>query len=430
MSAVLDFPPIINPVAPSTAVAKIDLKALALSRFGDWKPEAEKVVAKFKGVIFDAATPKGYKALTEAIAEVRAPRYAAQNVSKASKSELAAVSKAVGAEDAAVAAFLDATEKEMVAQKDAEDARREQEAERQRVAASERAAGFNSRIQAIRDCVAKCKGLPSGRIAAGITKVESFTFSADEWEEFAVPAANAQCETLEAMRGLFTAAKAAEDAAAAQEAQRVEQARVAQEQAETQRRLDEARALIAKAEREAAEKIAADRAAFERERAEFLAARDAAKPKTEAPQAGPASDGSQTLDDDAAIPVVKAGSDTKAQDSQQVLKAEAAAPDATGRDAPAITSPSVGSMGAGQPADAGAAEKPTLTLGEIKVRLAPLSITVDGLVQLGFAPAAIQGASRLYVLSAWPAIKAAIVQHINALPDAPVAAVAREAVTA
>lgn len=44
------------------------------------------------------------------------------------------------------------------------------------------------------------------------------------------------------------------------------------------------------------------------------------------------------------------------RDSQQVLKAEAATPDATDRDAPADASPVGGPMGVGQPAAAGPAE--------------------------------------------------------------------------
>ncbi len=46
---------------------------------------------------------------------------------------------------------------------------------------------------------------------------------------------------------------------------------------------------------------------------------------------------------------------TERQDSQHVLKAEAARPDATDREEPATASPGVGPMGAGQPADAGSA---------------------------------------------------------------------------
>jgi hypothetical protein len=415
MSAVLDFPVLDAPAATGGAVAKIDLKALALSRFGDWKPEAEKVVAKYKGVIFDATTPKGYKSLTEAIAEVRAPRYAAQNVSKASKSELAAVSKAVGAEEAAVAAFLDATEAELVAQKDAEDARRAEEAERARVAEAERVAGFNAKIAAIRECVTKARGLSAERIANGIAKVEAFTFSTEEWAEFAVPAADAQCQTLEAMRALHAAAVHDEAVEAQRVEQAAEQARVAEEQRVERERLETARQMIAKAEQEAAEKIAAERAQFERERAEFMAAQEAAKPKMDALQAGPVGDGSQKPDDGAAIPAAEAGSNIEALDSQQVLKAEAATPDATDRDAPVTASPSVGSMGAGQPADAGATEEPTLTLGDIKARIAPLSISADGLDHFGFAHAATKGAAKLYTETQFQAICLALVEHIAAV---------------
>ena len=45
------------------------------------------------------------------------------------------------------------------------------------------------------------------------------------------------------------------------------------------------------------------------------------------------------------------------RDSQHVLKAEPEMADATDRDDPANASPSVGSMGVGQPADAGSLER-------------------------------------------------------------------------
>lgn len=56
---------------------------------------------------------------------------------------------------------------------------------------------------------------------------------------------------------------------------------------------------------------------------------------------------------------------------------------------------------------------PMLKLGEINARLAPISITVDGLAQLGFTPAATDKASRLYRASDMPLILAAMVRHIN-----------------
>lgn len=56
---------------------------------------------------------------------------------------------------------------------------------------------------------------------------------------------------------------------------------------------------------------------------------------------------------------------------------------------------------------------PMLKLGEINARLAPISITVDGLAQLGFTPAATDKASRLYRAADLPLILAAMVRHIK-----------------
>jgi hypothetical protein len=115
---------------------------------------------------------------------------------------------------------------------------------------------------------------------------------------------------------------------------------------------------------------------------------------------------------------------------QQVLKAEAATPDATDRSTPATASPSVGSMGAGQPADAGPAgnvvplSRPAapqadtgarVKLGDICASIAPLSITADGLAALGFKQEPSTGAAKLYKLADLPAIYAAMVRHIEAV---------------
>ena len=56
---------------------------------------------------------------------------------------------------------------------------------------------------------------------------------------------------------------------------------------------------------------------------------------------------------------------------------------------------------------------PMLKLGEINARLAPISISADGLDQLGFTPAATDRASRLYRAADLPLILDAMVQHIK-----------------
>ena len=237
------------PVPTTTpTVAPVDLLALAVSRFGAWRAGAAALVERYRSVAFDLTTTKGYKDLTTAISEVRAPRFAAQNVSKASKTELSGISKAIGAEEAAVAAFLDDTEKRLVALRDTHDEKvKAEKAEAARVD-GERIAGHIAKIATIKSFLARSQGLPSSRIALGIEQLAGQVYGPD-WQEFAVAAASAQCETLEAMRSLHAQAVEREAAAALLEAQRVEReaeqarqaaenARVAAELAERQRAMD------------------------------------------------------------------------------------------------------------------------------------------------------------------------------------------------
>ena len=55
---------------------------------------------------------------------------------------------------------------------------------------------------------------------------------------------------------------------------------------------------------------------------------------------------------------------------------------------------------------------PRLTLGQINERLAPISLSVDCLSQLGFDPVERVKASRLYLESDLPAIARAIARHV------------------
>ena len=261
----------------TTALAAMDLQAFALSRFGDWKPRAAALVAKYQGVAFDCATVKGLQAATDARAEVREPRYAAQRVSKASKSELARVSKAIGTEEQAIIDALAATEEHIDAQIRADAERRATEqAERDRIEA-ERIAKHEAGIVKIRGYVGMAQGLPSPAIARGIAVVEGLTFG-PEWDEFAVPAANAQCEVLESLRTLLASTTAAEESAAELVRVRAEQARIAEEQRTEARRLAEV-AEIARREREAEQ---AEIAALRKQLADERAALDAAEAKRKA----------------------------------------------------------------------------------------------------------------------------------------------------
>jgi pyruvate/2-oxoglutarate dehydrogenase complex dihydrolipoamide acyltransferase (E2) component len=61
---------------------------------------------------------------------------------------------------------------------------------------------------------------------------------------------------------------------------------------------------------------------------------------------------------------------------------------------------------------------PSLRLGQINERLAPVSLTADGLTRLGFAPAATDKAAKLYHEQDFPAMCAALIRHITAAQQA------------
>jgi putative phage-type endonuclease len=111
----------------------------------------------------------------------------------------------------------------------------------------------------------------------------------------------------------------------------------------------------------------------------------------------------------------KAKEYTEGPGSQQVLKAEAATPDATDRATTADASPSGGSMGAGQPAAAGPAGGPitTLKLGAISDRLG-FTLTRAFVESLGINPVGTEKAAVLFAESDWPRLCDALVAHIQA----------------
>ena len=54
-----------------------------------------------------------------------------------------------------------------------------------------------------------------------------------------------------------------------------------------------------------------------------------------------------------------------------------------------------------------------MTLGELKIKLAPIQITEDGLQSVGFAPAGTRMASKLYLVSDFPRICQALIEHLE-----------------
>ena len=210
---------------------------------------------KYAGKTFDLTTTKGDDAARAARLELKKLRTGLEAKRKEFKAPAIAFGKLIDTEADRITAEIKALEDPIDAQIRADEQRRETERlERERVVAARRAE-FEAKIAAIRGYVAAAKGLPSERIAKGLTFVEGMAFG-EEWAEFASAAAAAQGETVAALRDMLETVKAAEAA----EAQRVENARVAADLAaqrkaleDAQAELDRRTAAIAEAERKAQE---------------------------------------------------------------------------------------------------------------------------------------------------------------------------------
>lgn len=265
----LDFPPI-DATAPKThtvteairATTMLDVvdmaevgAAGAVVKYSRTEAALADLREKYAGKTFDLTTTKGDDAARAARLELKKLRTGLEAKRKEFKAPAIAFGKLIDTEADRITAEIKALEDPIDAQIRADEQRRETERlERERVAAARRAE-FEGKIAAIRGYVAAAKGLPSERIAKGLTFVEGMAFG-EEWAEFASAAAAAQGETVAALRDMLEAVKAAEAA----ETQRVENARVAAELAaqrkaleDAQAELDRRTAAIAEAERKAQE---------------------------------------------------------------------------------------------------------------------------------------------------------------------------------
>lgn len=414
-------------------LTKIDLEAVALAKFADARAAIATATAKLSGVVHDLSTPsKLADAKSLRYRLIGTPLAEARKTSAALKSKLTAVSKVVGAELTSIEACFAAADALITPQIDAREA---QLAEERRIAAEKEAA----RVQAHRDNLAKlagyvefARGLPSTRIADGIEKVKAIVIDPAAWEEFSAQAEEQKATTIERMQALLQTALVDEERARIAAEQKAEAERLAAERAEIERQKAELQA-----QQEAAAQAQHEREAAERAEAEAKAKKDREDAAYESwlVSTNPSGDVEAVQRQWEASPeyhelhgLTYTAPITEVQDSQQVLKAEASTPDATDRDAPAITGPSVGSMGAGQPADAGpvaaaaptpqvrsftapaVSELPTMTLGQISTRLG-FTVSADFLASLGFE-AHKEKASRLYRPSLFPAICLAISTHV------------------
>ena len=261
-------------------------------------------------------TPAGMRAAESAWRAYRNPRLEVERARKAAKAPVLALGKAIDSFAGQLEDRLRRGEDHYKAQIEAEEARRaavKAEAERKE---RERVDALRAGVAKLRSYVERAAGQPAEAILKGITALSALAFAQEDWQEFAADAIAARDETVAKLRELH--AKAVEHEAQAAEAER----------------------LRVLAEQQAAELAALRAREAERAQQEAVKALDNTGLK------------SSVIEPDGGWRRQAAPEIPEGPDSQQVLKAEAATPDATDREIPADASPRVGAMGVGQAADA------------------------------------------------------------------------------
>lgn len=225
----LDLPPI-DPamIAPTPAAAqtallvgdpaggelrRIDLKAVALAKFGPWRADLALLKERFSRVAWHPADKKGLEDLKQAIRDAQQPRYDAQNYVEELATTLRQVSKVCRDELELVQAGYHAIEDPLAeilkqhqnAEKAAADKRAAEAAERRKV--------LDARLDVIRECATRCEGIEAARIANGIAQVAAIDIG-DDWGDAKPEAQRVQAQTLAVMRMHHAKALAAEAEAA------------------------------------------------------------------------------------------------------------------------------------------------------------------------------------------------------------------------
>lgn len=340
---------------------------------------------KYKDAKYDLTTTAGDKAARAARLELKTLRTDLEKKRTELKAPALLFGKTIDSEAARLTAEIQALETPIDAQIKADEKRREDERIAKEQAEAARRKVYTDGIAKIAGYVEQAADLPAARIAAGITYLEGMNLA--DFDDYLAEATATRDRTVAALRALHAKAVAREEEAARLDAERIEQARIAAEQAETARKLkeqqdelDRQRAEVQQRE----ERIAAEeRAKLEREAQERAAAERAAQAAAASPTPAPTYPPAAPTQPLTTGPVNVVPMPTKA---------------------PAAT-----------------ATPPSLKLGEIQRRIAPLSIDAAGLAVLGFPHVSTQGAAKLYHEQDYPRMLAAMLQHIGGLQQRMVA---------
>ena len=330
---------------------------------------------KYAGVVFDLTTTKGDKEARAARLELVTLRTSLEKKRKEFKAPALDFGKKIDSEAERISKEIVALESHIDLQIKADEKRRaDEKAERDRIEAA-RVQCLRDKIEQIRACLTRCEGITAERIATGIALVEKLDVSEAVFLELAPEAASTKEQTLAAMRKLHTSTLEREFEAARVEAQRIENERVADEQRKTAQALADQQAALDKAAADLAERerIAAESAKVER--------------IVTAPSVAPA-----------ATPLVTP-----------------AVPNVTHEAVVSLMPTTVRQAMAPAKVDKPDSE-PTLKVGEISERLG-FTLTADFIKVLGFEPAKVDRASKLFHEEDFPAICAALINHISEVSD-------------
>ncbi len=380
-------------VEPKTAdLAKIDLTSVALAQFGDWRASLKATKDNLSTLVLDLSTAakiKEARALRQRL--IGDPLASARKASAGIKSKMAQTSKAVGTELEAIESGYTEADALILPKIEA----REQELERER---EEKARLERERIQRHQAAIARIRayaekadtesGMTSARVAVAISQIECIPVPTKEvWEEFAVPAANAICWTMERLKLTHERLFRAEQAEA--------------EAAELRRKLAEA---------EAEARKAAELAAAQALQAQQQSNEAAAKALVM---------GSAVASGAASPNTPPQGANRDASAGQSHVAEGSASPTGRGADGPTacgaapVSHP--GPVTMAEPPAPPADEKPTLKLGDLNDWLAPIQINAAGLASLGIEHSGTDKTAKLYKPSDKDRIRLALIEHLEGL---------------
>lgn len=357
---------------------------------------------KYQGAKYDLTTTAGDKAARAGRLELTTTRTNLERKRKELKAPAVEFGRKVDAEAARLTAEILALETPIDAQIKADEKRRDDERRAKEEAEAARKKVHTDAIARIAGYVALATELSAARIGAGITYLEGLDLSG--FEDYTAEATATRNRSVEALRTMQIKAQAREDEAARLEAERIEQARVAAEQAETARKLKAQQDEIER-QRAALEAERATARQEEEARAQRLAQQEAARAEQERRQQAAAEQAERQR-------IAAAEAEQRRQEQPEYTLATAPPCHQTQvpSGAPANATANVHPMPTRAPA--APAGPPTLRLGQINERLG-FTVSADFLASLGFPMAGTEKAAKLWHEASFPAICAAIAQHVT-----------------